>query len=309
MVLRSLLRPHRKMYANTLTSTTRVQQHQRSTCCPVALALHQLRPCAATTRHPTAAALCQSCRAPRVLVSRLQRLYINYAARPGASARRAARHAARRTARRRLLRLHRASGCFGMSRGTSRGLSRRSSSTTSPPPRVRVPRHVARLVTQLAASLVVDYFASATRPGASARRAARHAARRAARRRLLRLAQARRQQLRLAQARRRLLRLRRATGWLGSSRGSSCGSLRRSSSTTSPTPRVRVSRHVARPVTRLIVDYSVRRGFVLRPRWLYFSHAVRGDYLSRGNTGSTSSTPCAATTSSSSRIALTIHLD
>jgi hypothetical protein len=40
--------------------------------------------------------------------------------------------------------------------------------------------------------VVVDYFASAVRLGASARRAARHAARRAARRRLLRLAQARR---------------------------------------------------------------------------------------------------------------------
>jgi hypothetical protein len=40
--------------------------------------------------------------------------------------------------------------------------------------------------------LVIDYFASAARPGASARRAARHAARRAARRRLLHLAQARR---------------------------------------------------------------------------------------------------------------------
>jgi hypothetical protein len=60
---------------------------------------------------------------------------------------------------------------------------------------------------------------------------------------------------------------------------------------------------------RLIVDYSVRRDFVLRPRWLYFSHTVHGDYLSRGNTGSTSSTPHAATTSSSGRIALTIHLD
>jgi hypothetical protein len=67
--------------------------------------------------------------------------------------------------------------------------------------------------------------------------------------------------------------------------------------------------YVARPVTRLIVDYSVRRDFVLRPRWLYFSHAVRGDYLSRGNTGSTSSTPRASTTSSSGRIASTIHLD
>jgi hypothetical protein len=83
----------------------------------------------------------------------------------------------------------------------------------------------------------------------------------------------------------------------------------RSSSTTSPAPRVRVPRHVTRPVTLLIVDYSVCRDFVLRPRWLYFSHAVRRDYLSRGNTGSTSSTPRAATTSSSSRIAPTIHLD
>jgi hypothetical protein len=60
---------------------------------------------------------------------------------------------------------------------------------------------------------------------------------------------------------------------------------------------------------RLVIDYSVRRDFVLRPRWLYFSHAVRRDYLSRDNTGSTLSTPHAATTSSSGRIASTIHLD
>jgi hypothetical protein len=45
--------------------------------------------------------------------------------------------------------------------------------------------------------LVVDYFASAARPGASARHAARHVVRRAARRRLLHLAQARRRLLRL----------------------------------------------------------------------------------------------------------------
>jgi hypothetical protein len=38
-------------------------------------------PCAATTRHPAAQALRQPCRAPRVLVSRLQRLYIDYAVR------------------------------------------------------------------------------------------------------------------------------------------------------------------------------------------------------------------------------------
>jgi hypothetical protein len=101
-------------------------------------------------------------------------------------------------------------------------------------PRVRVPRHVAQLVTRLVAPLVVDYsssrrlivdystsrrlvvdyFAFAARPGASARRATR----RAAHRRLLR---ARHRLLRLAQACRRLLRLRRASGCLGTSRGSS----------------------------------------------------------------------------------------
>jgi hypothetical protein len=76
-----------------------------------------------------------------------------------------------------------------------------------------------------------------------------------------------------------------------------------------------VPRHVAPLVVdysaspRLVVDYSVRHDFVLRPRWLYFIHAVRRDYLSRGNTGSTSSTPRAAMTSSSGCIALTIHLD
>jgi hypothetical protein len=116
-----------------------------------------------------------------------------------------------------------------------------------------VPRHVARHVVPL----VVDYFAYAARPGASAHRV----------------------------------------------------SSRLSLSTILPTSRIWVPRHVARPVTRLVVDYSVRRDFVLRPHWLYFSHAVRGDYLSRGNTGSTSSTSCAAVTSSSGLIVSTIHLD
>jgi hypothetical protein len=132
-----------------------------------------------------------------------------------------------------------------------------SSSTTSSPPCVRVPRRVARLAAPLvdysasrwlvvdysaSPRLVVDYFVFAARPGASALRAARHAACRAARRRLLvvdyfafvarpgasarRAARhaarrtARRRLLRLAQARRRLLRLRRASGCLGTSRGS-----------------------------------------------------------------------------------------
>jgi hypothetical protein len=128
-------------------------------------------------------------RVPRHVARLVTRLVVDYfasTARLGASA--------CRTARRHLLRLRRASGCFGTSHG--------SSSTTSPPPHVRVPRHVARLV--------VDYFDYAARPVALAHRAAR----RAARRRLLRL----------AQARRRLLRLRRASGCLGTSRGSSHGS-------------------------------------------------------------------------------------
>jgi hypothetical protein len=68
-------------------------------------------------------------------------------------------------------------------------------------------------------------------------------------------------------------------------------------------------RHVARHIARLIVDYSVCRDFVLRPHWLYFSHVVRRDYLSRGNTGSTSTTPRTAATSSFGRITSTIHLD
>jgi hypothetical protein len=134
-------------------------------------------------------------------VARLVVDFFTYAARPGASARRAARHADRRAARRRqlhlaqarhrLLRLCCASGCLGTSRGS----------------RLVVPLVVdysasRRLVVDYSASrrLVVDYFASAARPGASARRAARHADRRA--------------------ARRRLLRLRRASGCLGTSRGS-----------------------------------------------------------------------------------------
>jgi hypothetical protein len=154
-----------------------------------------------------------------------------------------------------------------------RGSSRRSSLTTSPMLRVQVPQHVVRLV--------VDYFAYPARLGASAHRTARRA------------------------ARRQLLRLRCASGRLGTSRGSS----HHSSSTTSPTPRIRVPRHVTRLVTRLVVDYSVRRDFVLRPHWLYFSHAVHRDYLSCGNTSSTPSTPRAATTSSSDRIASTTHLD
>jgi hypothetical protein len=167
------------------------------------------------------------------IVARLVVDYFAYAARLGASARRAAH---------------------------------RLSSTTSPMSRDRVPRHVTRLVAPLVIDfsasrrLIVDYFNYATRPVASACRAAHHA------------------------ARRRLLRLRRASG---------CG----------------VPRHVAWLVTWLIVDYSVRRDFVLRPHWLYFSHAVCRGYLSRGNTGSTSSTPRAAATSSSGRIVSTIHLD
>jgi hypothetical protein len=59
---------------------------------------------------------------------------------------------------------------------------------------------------------------------------------------------------------------------------------------------------------RLVVDYSVRRDFVLRPHWLYFSHMVHRDYLSRGNTDSIWSTPRTVVSSSSGRIASITHL-
>jgi hypothetical protein len=62
-------------------------------------------------------------------------------------------------------------------------------------------------------------------------------------------------------------------------------------------------------VSRLAYFVCDRRDFVLRPHWSHFSHVVCHDYLSRGNTGSTSSTPRAATTSFSGRIASTTHLD
>jgi hypothetical protein len=192
----------RSTSTSTCTATTRLRPHALHL--NLTMRCHYSSPAARAQRQPR--------HAPRVLVITLPAaaIYLVYAARPGASARRAAHHAARRAAR---SRLHRASGCRGTSRGSSRGSSRRSSSTT--PPRI-ARRRLLRL-----ASLVVDYSAS----------------------------------------------------------------------------------------SRLVVDYSMCRDFILRPRWLYFSHAVRGDYFPCGNTGSTSSAPHAATTSSFSRIASTIHLD
>jgi hypothetical protein len=151
-----------------------------------------------------------------------------------------------------------------------------------------VPRHVARLLTRLVASLVVDYFAYAARPGASACRAARHAAHRT--------------------ARRRLLRLRRASGCLGSSSTTSptrcvshwlclsCGysstTPPRASSSSSiwPTPRIQVPQHVAQLVVWLIVDYFASRRLVRR------ASGCLG--TSRGpSRGSSSTTPCATTSS------------
>jgi hypothetical protein len=70
-----------------------------------------------------------------------------------------------------------------------------------------------------------------------------------------------------------------------------------------------VPRHNAWLVTRLVIDYSVHRDFVLRSHYLYFSHAVHRNFFSRSNIGSTSSTLRTAATSSSGRIASTIHLD
>jgi hypothetical protein len=133
-----------------------------------------------------------------------------------------ARHADHRAARRRLLRLRRASGCLNTSRGSSLVVDYFAYTA----------RLVAPLVVDYSASrrLVVDYFTSAAGPRASARRAARDA------------------------ARHRLLHLLRASGCFGMSRclsrdSSSTTSPRAgSSSTTSPTPRVRLLQHVARLV-------------------------------------------------------------
>jgi hypothetical protein len=61
---------------------------------------------------------------------------------------------------------------------SARRAAHRLLSTTSPTLRGRVHRHVTRLVAWLVVPLVVDYFTYVARPGASARRAARHAAHR-----------------------------------------------------------------------------------------------------------------------------------
>jgi hypothetical protein len=202
-----------------------------------------------------------------------------------------------------------------MSRSSSSGLSQDSSSTTSRrstsssntshTARVRVRRHVARLVTQL----VVDYLAAlrSSSHGSSRRssptippckgsssttspmlcvRVPGHVARLV----VDYFAYAARPCVSARRvARRRLLRLRRASECLGMSRGSSRGS----SSTISRTLRVRVPRHVARLVMRLIVAYSVCRDFVSRQHLLYLEYTAslcdiifwshRVDYSSRLN--------------------------
>jgi hypothetical protein len=180
-----------------------------------------------------------------------------------------------------------------------------SSSTTPPPPCVRVPRHVARLVTRLVAPPVVNYFDNATRLGASARRAARRAARCAARCRLLRQC--------------------RVSGCLKTSCGSSRHSSCRSSSTippragsssttppcavspptTSPPPHIRVPRHVARFVAWLVAPLVIACfAYATRPGALACHAARRGSSSttpcvmtsSCGHIGSTSATPCVVTT-------------
>jgi hypothetical protein len=193
--------------------------------------------------------------------------YFAYAARLGAWARRAARRrplhcvawlVARFVARlvidyfasRRLVVDHFAASC-GSSHGSSSTTLPHagSSSTTSPTPRVRVLWHVAWLIVDNFTSrkLVIDYFAYIARSGRAARCAAR----------------------------RRLLCLHRASGCLGTSRGSS--------STTSPTLRVRVPRHVAWFVAWPVVDYFASRRLVVD----YFGGAVSPlDFLSVGCTSS-----------------------
>jgi hypothetical protein len=126
------------------------------------------------------------------LISRSHGFYINYVdlavrrnySSPAARALRRPRRAPRLLVSGRT-RSTSTSSCTASTRLHSPGWQRSTSTT----PRVWVPRLVARLVTRLVAPLivdysrlVVDYFASATRPGASARCAAHQAARRATRR-------------------------------------------------------------------------------------------------------------------------------
>jgi hypothetical protein len=163
----ALLPLHRapRLLASVRSSSTSTMLCAASTRLPAVVALLQLRSASgfldsSRGSSSTTPPMLRD-RVPRHVV-RLVVEYFAYVARPSASAHRAARRAARR----RLHRLRRAIGCLG----TSRGSSRSSSLTTSPTPCVRVPRHVTRLV--------VDFFAYAARPGASARHVARCAARR-----------------------------------------------------------------------------------------------------------------------------------
>jgi hypothetical protein len=299
-----------------MSTATRVQLHS-ATQLP---STTSITPCATASFPPAAPALLRLCRASGravspldfSLVSRtgsrrasghcvslrdysssgLHRLYYAYVVHPDATSRcSTSRHSValalavcpviplcvvttRLAAAMDILHLRRATGCLDTSHG--------SSSTTSTTPHVRVPRHVARLVTRLVTPLVVDYFDYAARPGASARRAARHAAHR----RLLRLRRASgclsmsRGSSRRAARRvvRRRLRLRHVSGCLGTSRGLS----RCSSSTTLPTPRIRVPQHIA----RLVVDHTSSLHSTSR-RSVALALVVRPIAPSRGST-----TPC-----------------
>jgi hypothetical protein len=64
-----------------IKATTQAANYYAPASCSKFLDAHGRRTRAATTRHPAARALRQPCRAPRVLVSRPQRLYIDYAVR------------------------------------------------------------------------------------------------------------------------------------------------------------------------------------------------------------------------------------
>jgi hypothetical protein len=159
-------------------------------------------PCAATTCHSATGSTSTS---PCAVTTRLQphALYVNLAVRRD---------------------------YLSPGRTCSTSTSSCTASTTPPPPRVRVPRHVARLVTRLVAPLVVDnsasrrlvvdYFAYAARLGASARRAAHRSS--STTWPTLRVWVP--QHVARLIACRRLLRLRRASGCLGTSRGPSHGS-------------------------------------------------------------------------------------
>jgi hypothetical protein len=134
---RDLRRPRRapQLLVSGYTRSTSTLPSAASTRLPAAAALHQLRLAQARRRllclHRASGCLDTSRGSSRGSSRRPSSTTPPLA---GSSSTTPPHAGSSSTTRRRLLRLRRASGCLGTSRGSSRGSSRRSSSTTSPTP-------------------------------------------------------------------------------------------------------------------------------------------------------------------------------